>query len=130
MVSTPINAFDNDICGPVEFSMQAARDQPTEHRLGRLIPVQSEAGDVRYVTRTRHRPVHRLDDVAADAEVTQCRLEAWFQLPSCDPDLLGEPKAFELARSPDHQPLQFGVFSFATGAEVHHAAALIGDVTQ
>ena len=92
--------------------------------------MQSETGHVRLVTRARHRPVHRLDDVAADAEVAQRRLEARLQLPSRRTDLLGEPKPFELARSPDHQPLQFGVFSGAAGAEVDHAAALIGDVAQ
>ena len=60
----------------------------------------------------------------------RAELDARLQLPSCRTDLLREPKAFELARSPDHQPLQFRVFSVAAGAEVYHTAALIGDVTQ
>jgi hypothetical protein len=130
MVSAPVDALDDGICGPLELVKQSARDQPTEHRAGRLLSVQSKAGYVRLVTRVRHRPVHRLDDVTADAEVAQRRLEAHVQLPSCGTDLLGEPKTFELTRSPDHQPLQFGVFSGAAGAEVRQAAALIGDVTQ
>jgi hypothetical protein len=39
MMGAPVNAFDDDIGGPLELVMQPARDQPTEHRLGRLIPV-------------------------------------------------------------------------------------------
>ena len=130
MVRAPVNALDDDIGGPLDLVVQSTRDQPTEHRLGRLIPVQSETGHVRLVTRPRHRPVHRLDDIAADAEGAQRRLEARLHLPSCRTDLLRKPKAFELARSPDHQPLQFGGFSVAAGAEVNHTTALIGDVTQ
>ena len=39
MVGAPVDAFDDDIGGPLELVVQSARDQPTEHRLGRLIPV-------------------------------------------------------------------------------------------
>ena len=39
MVGAPVNALDDDIGGPLELVVQSARDQPTEHRLGRLIPV-------------------------------------------------------------------------------------------
>ena len=69
MVGAAVNAFDDDIGGSLELIMQPARDQATKHWLAGLIPVQSEACHVRLVTRGRHRPVHRLDDVTADAEV-------------------------------------------------------------
>ncbi len=47
-----------------------------------------------------------------------------------DPTRSARPSRSSLPRSPDHQPPQFGVFSGAAGAEVDHAAALIGDVAQ
>ena len=131
MVGPPVDAFDDDIGGALELVVQAALDQPAEHRLGRLVAVKREAGRRRARdSRPAHRPVHRLDDVAADAEVAQRRLEAGLQRPSCRADLFGEAEPFELGGAAEHQPAQFGVLSGAAGAQVDDAAALVGDVAQ
>jgi hypothetical protein len=63
-----------------------------------------EAADIGLVTPVSHRPVHRLDDVAADAEVAQGRLEAGLQRPLRRADMLGKTQALELGGAADHQP--------------------------
>ena len=74
--------------------------------------------------------MHRLDDVAADAEVAQGRLEAGLQGPLRRTDLLGQTEAFELGGATDHQPAQLGIFAGAAGTQVGDPAALVGDVAE
>ena len=59
--------------------MQSSVDQPSQDRLGRLVAVKRETGDVG--VRRTHRPMQRFDDVTADTEITQAPLEAELQCP-------------------------------------------------
>ena len=71
MMGAAIDAGDDRIGGALQLVVQAALDQPAEHRIGWLLAVQSEAADVRLVPAGAHRLVHGLDDVAPDAELAQ-----------------------------------------------------------
>jgi hypothetical protein len=66
---TAVGAFNDGVSGALELVVQTALDQAAEHRIARLVAMEREARDVRLATGARHSAVHRLDDVAANAEV-------------------------------------------------------------
>ena len=80
MVGTPVDAVDDGVGRAFQLVMQAALDQPAENGLCELVAVKREAGDVRLAFLPPHRPVQRLDDVAADAEVAQGRSSPGFKV--------------------------------------------------
>ena len=104
MVRAPVDAVDDGVGRAIQLVVQAALDQASQDRLCGLVAVERETGDVGLVTPGSHRAVHRLDDIAADAEVAQGWLKAGFQGPLRRADLLGETEAFELGGATDHQP--------------------------
>ena len=81
---------------PFQFVLQTALDQSTEKAFCGLVAVERNVGDVGLAFCPTHRPVHRLDDVAAGPRVAQGQLETWLQRPLRRTDLLAETKAFEL----------------------------------
>jgi hypothetical protein len=109
MMRPPIDAFDDGVGGALQLIIQPARDQSAEHRVGGLVAMHSEAGDVRLATGAGHRPMHSLDDVAADSELTQRLLEAGLQGPASRPDLLCQAQAFELCGAAEHETGQIGI---------------------
>ena len=46
-------------------------DQAAEHRIGCIVAMQSKAGNIGLVARTRHCPMHGLDDVSPNPEIAQ-----------------------------------------------------------
>ena len=74
--------------------------------------------------------MHRLDDVAADAELAQRAVEAGLQGPAGWADRLGETEAFELRGAAEQQPAQIRILGVRTGPEIDDAAAVVGDVAQ
>ena len=93
--------------------------------------MQGEAGHVRLAARAGHRPVHGLDDVAADrrGRASVCSRPG-FSVQRAGADLLGEPEPFELRGAAEHQPAQLRVFVRRARAQVGDAAALVGDIAQ
>ena len=81
MLCPPVDAFDDGVGRALQLVMQAALDQSAQDWLGRLVAVKREARDVGFMIGPAHRPVHDLDDVAADAEVPQRWLDARLQRP-------------------------------------------------
>ena len=130
MMGAAVDAFDDGIGGSLELVVQPALDEPAEHLIGAAVAMKSETGDVRLAAGAGHRPVHRLDDVAADPEVAQRLLEARLQRPRGRADLLGEAQPFELLRAAEHQPARFRILVGGAGAQIGDAAVLIRDVAQ
>ena len=110
--------------------MQAALHQSAQYCLVRFVAVKREAGDVGLASCPAYRPVHRLDNVAPDGEITQGRLEAGLQGPLRRADLFGQPEALELGGTAEHQPAKLGIFAGAAGAKIGDPAALVGDVAE
>ena len=130
MVRAPVDAVDDGVGRALQLVVQAALDQASQDRLCGLVAVEREAGDVGLASCPAHRPVHRLDDVAADAEIAQGRLEAGLQGPLRGTNLFRQAKPFKLGGATDHQTAKLGIFAGAAGAEVGDAAALVGDVAE
>ena len=130
MMGPAVHAFDDGIGCALELVVQPARDEAAEHLIGGGVAMQSEPGDVGFAAGAGQRPVHRLDDVAADREVAQRLLQAGLQRPGGRADRLGKSQPLELLRAAQHQPPQFRVLIGGTGAQVGDAAALIRDVAQ
>ena len=80
--------------------MQPARDQPAEHRIGRRIAMQGKAGDVRLVAGASHRPVHGLDDVAADGRSRSVCSMPGFKVQQAGPTCSASPSRSSLAARP------------------------------
>jgi hypothetical protein len=79
--------------------VQSALDQPADDRIGWRLGVHGEAAGIGFSAACRHRPVHGLDDVAAQTEFAQRRLEARPELPASRRDPVGQPQAFQLHRT-------------------------------
>ena len=88
-----------------------------------------EAGDVGLPVRPAHRPVHRLDDVAAEAEVAQGRLDAWLQCPLRRAHLLGEAQPFELSGTAKHETAHLRMV-IPAWPQLGDTAAIVRDITQ
>ena len=56
MMGAPIDAFDDRVGGALQLVVEAAVDQPAEHRIGGVVAMQGEAGDVRLVARRPSSP--------------------------------------------------------------------------
>src|SRR6185437_990938 len=92
--------------------------------------MQSEGADVRFVSTGAHGLVHGLDDVAANAELAQCRFNPWLQCPAGRADRICEAEALEFYRPPEQQAAQLRVLGVRSGPQVGDAAAFIGDIAQ
>jgi hypothetical protein len=55
--------------------------------------------------------MHRLDDVAANREITQLVLNAGFEGPATRCTLLGKTETFQPGRLSDHQAAEFRVLA-------------------
>ena len=110
MMGAPIDALDDRIGGPLQFVIKPALDKPAEHRLGRLLTVQGEAGDIGVAPGAGSSPVHGLDDVAADAELAQRRSRVPASMSNeAGPTCSARPEPFELRGAAEHQPAQLGI---------------------
>ena len=56
MMRAPIDALDDRVGRALQFIVQAALDEPAEHRLGGRVAVEREAGDVGLPVRRRSSP--------------------------------------------------------------------------
>src|SRR5579859_4388271 len=92
--------------------------------------MQGEAADVGFAPGARHRPVHGLDDVAANAEIAQGRLQTRLQCPASSPDPLGQPEAFELRGAAQHQAAKLRVLVPTAWAEIDDATALVERIAE
>jgi hypothetical protein len=88
MVRTPVDAVDDGVGRAFQLVVQAALDQSAKDRLCGLVAMKRVGGDVGLAFCPAHRPVHRLDDVAAHPVVAQGGLEAGLQGPLCGADLV------------------------------------------
>ena len=127
MVRATVEAVDDGVGRALQFIVDATLHQPAQDRLGCLVAVEREAAEVGLPLGCAHRPVHGLDDVAADAEIAQGWLEAGFQSPLRRADLLGRAEAFELGGPTNHQTAKLGIFAGAAGAEIGDPALFVGD---
>ena len=130
MMGAAIDAGDDRVGGPLELVVEAALDQPAEHWIGWLLSVQSERTDVRLMPAGAHRLVHRLDDVAPDAELAERRFKPWLERPAGRADRVREAEAFEFRRPPEQQAAQLRVLGVRPGPQVGDAAAFVGDIAQ
>ena len=71
MMGAPIDAGDDRIGGSLQLIVEAAFDEPAEHRIGRVVTVEGKGADVRIMATSAHCLVHGLDDVTADAELME-----------------------------------------------------------
>ena len=102
MVRASVDAVDDGIGRALQLVVQAMLDQASQDGLYGLVAVKREAGDVGLASCPAHRPVHRLDDVAPDGEITQGRLEAGLQGPLRRADLFSQTEALELGGTAEH----------------------------
>ena len=100
VVGAPVDPVDDRIGPADQFVMEAAIDQPADHRLGG-IGREHIAGGAAVDAAVAHRLVHPLDDVVAFAQIAQVRLRLVRQRPLAGRDLAGEAEAFQLAQ-PSH----------------------------
>ena len=85
MMRAAIDAFDDRVGRAFQLVKKASRNKPPEHGNGGALAVQRELRDVGLAAGAGHRPVHRLDDVAADAEIAQRLFDARLQRPQAGP---------------------------------------------
>src|SRR5690242_16971137 len=104
MVRPAVYSFDDSVSGALELVMQASRDEAPQHLIGGGFSMQSEPRDIRFAASAGQRPVHRLDDVAADRKVTQRLFQTGLQRPGGRADRLGESQPLEFLRAAKHQP--------------------------
>src|SRR5262245_46994192 len=89
-----------------------------------------KASDIRVAPSSTHRPVHGLDDVPANGEIAQRLLEARLESPATLGNLIGKPKPFELRRSTDQEPAQFGIRVRRARTEVGDPSAVVRGCTE
>ena len=129
VVGAAVDPVDDGIGGALELIMQPAFDEAAEDGIGRLLPVEGEAGDIRFAIAGAHRPVHGFDDVAAYAEVAERGFEPGFDEPLRRADLFGEAEAFKPGGATDQPPAKVWVFTGAW-AQVGDASAFVGEVAE
>ena len=130
MMGATVDPLDDRITGPLELVLQPALDEAAHHGIARLSIVDREPGYIRLMSGGGHRPVHRLDDVAAHTEVTQGLFQPRLQGPARRSDTLDEAEAFELRGASEQRAAQFRVLASAARTKIGDAAALVGDVAQ
>ena len=130
MMGAAIDAGDDRVGGSLELVVEAALDQPAEYWIGWLLAVQSERADVRLMPAGAHGLVHRLDDVAADAELAEGRFEPGLQRPAGWGDRSARPSAFEFRCPAEQQAAQLRVLGVWPGPKIDDAAAFVGDIAQ
>jgi hypothetical protein len=106
-----IGALHDRVGRAFQFVMQPALDKAAEYRIYRFVAVQGKARDIRRAVDAAHRPMHRLDDVAANREIAQLVLNARFEGPATGCNLLGNTETFQPGHPSDHQAAEFGVFA-------------------
>ena len=89
-------ALDDRVGCSLQFIIKAAFDQTAEPRFPGIIAMKGESGHIGLTSGAGHCPVHGLDDIAANAEVAQGRLQTRLERPAGYPDLSGKPQPFEL----------------------------------
>ena len=77
-----------------------------------------------------HRPVHGLDDVAAQTEFAQRRLEARRELPASRRDPFGQPEAFKLDRAGHKVLVEAGAAVIWLRAQINKPGIVVGDGLQ
>ena len=106
-----IDPLDDRIGRAFQFVMQSALDQAAEHGICRFLAVQGKAGDIRLAANNAHRPMHGLDDIATNREVTQLVLDTRLQRPAAGCNLIGKTEAFQSGCPADHQAAKAQVFA-------------------
>jgi hypothetical protein len=76
----PVNAFDDRKAEPLSSSLKTALRQPDA--IGRLVSMECEGQNIDFPICAAHGTVHRLEDVAADREVTQGLFDIGLQRPA------------------------------------------------
>ena len=128
MVGAAVGAVDHGVGFPGEFIVQTAIDQPTDDRRGRAAALDHIVGHAALLAAFGEGAVHRLDDVAAHAEIAQLLLCFEPDHPFAGSGRCGEAHLLQMLEPADHEAAHLGIGSARRfGAQIEIADVVRGD---